>query len=460
MSKENLHNKFRKVDEELPEYLSWEKMEAGILSKKEALDKKDDPNNKFYILLIFLLFISGTTLLYFISNNSTKETTTALAKVKQNSAPSSIAEISKTKKTNSINTIIKEINAAKNEVSNSKNKINLNKNYYNKISGNPKKSSEIKQNFILPTKEKKELLREVNVPARTRKYTQKESVAATTNPSFSILNRLKVPAIKPLNYASNWAGFPSHKNDPEDNEDPKKSGKGFEISLTGGMTSWATRYSGSKLAAENSLAENEILSYGLAADLSWYFREKWKITSGIEYLSLESKLDYTYKKDSVLTRSHSVTSALTGNPLSVPNWSSNREAVATLRTKHFNKHQLISIPVLLTAQFKMPARRFGVELGAGIKYTFLSTSKGKTLRPLPKNSSGEFAPFPIGQSDFSFANKFYLLGNTSVFYQLNKNISIKFSSRISYALKDIHLSPEVKSNPILLYNNIGMDYRF
>lgn len=232
----------------------------------------------------------------------------------------------------------------------------------------------------------------------------------------------------------------------------------WEIGFAAGMSHRLPGHQGNTLAKTRRAAEKSITGWSGQLRASFNLSHKWQISTGLDYTQVETRLDYYGEKEISLTENRVTRvelNAVTGDTLSIKREDVTVTGIAWERVVHHNKYQYFSVPVLLSRKWGN-AGKFTFATGLGLKYHFLGTASGKTL--VETDTGIETALFDA--KDLNLSHNLSLLGSVSANYKLNGRWSIAMRAEVNKFLSDLDAQSEVRFSPTDFATTLGLNYHF
>ncbi len=234
----------------------------------------------------------------------------------------------------------------------------------------------------------------------------------------------------------------------------------WSLGLYSGATLWQLNAKGSTLGDEKAQFEKGIFSYGASAKIDYKLHSKWSLSTGLEWQSLQSKLDYYNEKDSIVTRNiltQQFVSPITGNPYSEVRQDVELVGIAWKEVIHYNNYQMLSIPVVINRHFHF-SNKWNASIGTGLQYGRLLKLEGRSLGY--KNVAEEITDIVDLQKDNFSKNQVAVLAQISLNYQINQYWSLTFSNRINQNLSNLNNTDTHTLRPSIMSNYLGLNYHF
>jgi len=486
MDKNNYKNFLRDKHNELPENLSWDKVEAGIQSRLGVLEASS--KNTFWkkirsLAVLFLGLLIGACLInqcYFNNPNPSDKSTeilpqnnTVITKKNiqdNNEIPSKEAkliqlkeqqksqqkEITSLAQTATIETAVSNKNIKIGEKTNESKltKTNLTQteieiNNYNSTYG---ANRVINNNSIINTTKSAPALNVTD-----KKEIGKGLNGAVSFKKESVLSKAFLPISSLLQSIPTENRFLSPTNAKAF---IKKDALGstWSIGLSSGVIFWNPSFEGQMIGQHKAQTEKALISHGSHFNVSLLLNDKWEISSGLSFAQRNSRLQFSGVKDTTVSVNRDVTlvNPNTGNAVGQQSMNLDASAQISRNVIHHNSYQQWSIPLYLSRNW-LSDRRFAIKTGAGIEYAFSGTAKGVTMNLL----QGETTVWPstILEDEYQVSNSLSVLGNVELQYQLNSKFSITSTIRGSRSLTNLDTRVGETFRPSSLYLSAGLNYR-
>jgi hypothetical protein len=202
--------------------------------------------------------------------------------------------------------------------------------------------------------------------------------------------------------------------------------------------------------------ENSELSFNAGILLSWHYKKKFAIQSGLiyndNYITIQPQTLYASADQSGDIGYKLVTSSGFGflKP-GISNPAALGDSLSTTSIQHHFKY--ISIPVLL--KYKIPFHRLDISAGLGFSLNMLTSSSVQT----ELESSTAIEKVIISHLQGTRFLHIGLLANAEIKYAVNPKWSVDFIPSISYALTPVNRSRVIQTHPFNMGLGIGMSYR-
>ena len=505
MDKNQFRDYFQDENNELPEYLSWDKMEEGILSKMESLEPPiNSTKPSSLIKRWFFLFIFASTLgvLYYMLiptelNNSNAAHTNAaiitsepITKDNLNVASTTNAE---QKTAGPQNTIDSYNLMRKSSLATSINNTNTS---FTQNHAEQEHSSIINENIFANKqsrftttnnsilKPEYQNLSNITTPFIENVKVEENKQNKGNNTSTTIINtNLTSEGVQQQKSTVNL--FTESKNEltllkrsskllnlpirdeaipityqEADEIKPVKTNSNWSVGIYSGVTYWSSQYKNTVFGNAKKDSETGLTGFGTEGIINYRINEKWSVSTGLAYHTYNNRFNYYSERDTnviidVVTERR--TNIISGQITEVTEMIES-PAVNWRRVVHYNQYKQIAIPLVFARNWKFK-NQFTASTGIGMNYTFSSNESGKALYAINQEQN-IFAPQIIQASDYNFRNSLSLLINLDVHYQLTQCIEIGLATQFNRFLSDIDNSPAANSNPIGLSSKIGLRYNF
>ncbi len=234
----------------------------------------------------------------------------------------------------------------------------------------------------------------------------------------------------------------------------------WSIGLAAGATNWSPNFKGGELADEKNRSEVGIISYGSDFSINYHFNDRWSLSSGLQYLSRESRFDHYSERDSIvqLEVTELEVNLISGELFRQRTKVEDFTAVNWTQVIHFNEYRTLSIPLMLSRKFGLIGDVY-LEIGAGVKYSIWSFSTGRTVE---HDLDGEMIPVvqDFDDSLYTFSHQFAALGNMHLAYQATKRVSLGLGIQADYSLNNLSLNADYTFKPSTFYGYFKTGYSF
>ena len=482
----------------LPQSMSWENVEQGIISKMENKREKSNLIKARYATYSIALLCIITTVLgiWYYSSKSHSAVNAENNSIMQNTNSNIIAE--KTEETNSSNnnldeniTIQKEdliLDHGINNSSNDKTKIyTLKENKLYNSSGNTEQVHNIirKEQFQNDHNNGTDGAVYSSDNNRTQLPTETQFTPNTSIPNVNQFSKTNREDISPIlstdkstqsNTIENvqylaGLGFYAFKISKDrldnmkafyDNQlgiKPVRKASNIAVILSSGINNSVPNFSGSDLAEVKNSTERGIISYQGGLHLQYNINPSWKLTAGLSYQSLETNFDYYNEKDVVVDAEAKIVdlNAINLDTLQISYTTVPTNAVAWESIQHYNKTTMLSIPIMLSRNWNL-SNKFQFDTGLGMQYNFGSSSNGKAII----SDQGETSTYLVQEYNSSFYNtnsSFHLLASTGINYSISDRVFVGTALQGSYGLSNLSSSSEYNYKLSNIQGNIRLGFR-
>lgn len=238
------------------------------------------------------------------------------------------------------------------------------------------------------------------------------------------------------------------------------SHKPFSVELAVGTNLFNPNFGGTELGDAKSTYNKAVIGLGAEFLLNYSWSDTWQISTGLNYQALENKLDYYNEKEFIENRNE--ISHIFVNSISKDSTFhySNRDVSITKweLVKHYNKNTIISIPILLNRTWNLK-KDLQFLTGLGMQYNLRSSSLGKAI----VSDQGEKSTYQIeeyGDNIYSIQSNMHALLNTSLHYAISDRVYLGLGLRGSLALKDWSTQIEYTARPLTMDARFKLGYRF
>ncbi len=241
---------------------------------------------------------------------------------------------------------------------------------------------------------------------------------------------------------------------------PKSISK-WQIALGAGITDWLPNFTGGELATIKNKNEKGILSYGTDLSISYSLNDAWSLSSGVQYMSNESRFTHYYEEDTTVQLTvvnevevNMISGELMRQRLSIEDF----PTINWHRVEHYNKYQSLSIPLLLSRTMAVRPK-VSLDVGLGIKYSVWSQSTGRTIE---ENNPGEaiLIVHPFESGHYKFNHQLSALGAINVFYALSDRWALGIGLQADYSITDVSLINSYSFKPSRMYSSLRAAYNF
>jgi len=238
------------------------------------------------------------------------------------------------------------------------------------------------------------------------------------------------------------------------------SPKPFSIEIAAGANLFTPNFGDSNLGDAKSSYNKLIPGLGAEVLFTYVINPKWQIAAGLNYQSLENKLDYYNEKEvrenkDVVTRIE--VNAISGDST---HHTANENVVTTHWQKvvHYNSNKMLSIPVLLNRNWNMH-KRFKFVTGVGLQYNLGAISSGKAIT----GDDGELSSYKIEDYTngfYSIQSSINFLLSTGVNYELTDRSYLGVDLRGSLGMNDWSTQEEYSAKVMIFDSRFKVGYRF
>lgn len=465
-------------NENLPESLNWDNMEGGILSKMQDLDAVAEPKKdrrKLFLLLLLGGFVASVLVAVYLNITDNTINATQLANVTKQKEELQKVNTERLDNTERIINIDKTA-TVQNDKLHSNNDTALNNDVPSEISRTDiltenRISADYTTTTNIPTETNAHI--PVNTPQQilfNSDFTQQEELTAyekkakkmeladLQTPSFiTSIESLQLPSsLKSISLASTIPPINFDKTTKQNRADTK-----WSFGVYAGFTNWKPAYTGNQLAQIKSSTESGIISYGARALLNCHLNEKWQISTGLEFMQRESRLEFSGERDTFLVQSLVTDieiNAYTGEKISERVSDVTIPATIWENVQHYNKYQTWSIPVLISRNWLFH-EKFQLTTGIGVRYSFVAKEIGRSLKTA--NLQGDaFKSEAITDGVFTYQNSLGLLGSVGVQHRLNNKLGLSLSTELNWSATDTYADKNVISKPLGMWTSVGFQFYF
>lgn len=258
----------------------------------------------------------------------------------------------------------------------------------------------------------------------------------------------------------------SVQKETEENALPATSPSGAEIeplpmrslaspkrfALTGGLSVWSMGYGADK--PERHPYERTLPSYHAQLNYTHTFKRNYIVLIGLQFQQLESRFDWSESLDDYkITLTDTIlqiqTNALTGQQ-SVIRGDVELDATATRIIRHYNRTQLVQIPVALGKTWTIK-RRWQADVLIGGALTVYSSNTGRTFY------QGEIQYYDEGPAEF-LENQWKVHGLIMgrMTYHISPYLGVTTGIQLQKSLSNWSTEQNIQMHPNVLNWEIGM----
>jgi len=224
------------------------------------------------------------------------------------------------------------------------------------------------------------------------------------------------------------------------------------LALSGGLSVWSMGYGANK--PERHPYERTLPSYHAQLNYTHTFKRNYIVLIGLQFQQLESRFDWSiplddYKVTLTDTILQIQTNALTGQQ-SIIRGDVELDATATRIIRHYNRTQLVQIPVALGKTWTI-RRRWQADLLIGGALTVYSNNRGRTLY------QGEIQYYDEGAADF-LENQWKVHGLIMgrITYHISPFLGITSGIQFQKSLSNWSTEQNIQMRPNVLNWELGM----
>lgn len=241
----------------------------------------------------------------------------------------------------------------------------------------------------------------------------------------------------------------------------KRNSLAWKMDLWGGVNTTKLKYkseNSSDLAALLEQGKKKELALSFGANAALVLKDRWLISSGIEYHQLMVKFEYEDKKNILVPKENQLLTvwldALTNDTLNTSYGDTTVDAVATREIVNYNKYHKFSIPFEIGFQQKTGKVTYGILTGAVLSFNVFQT--GKTL-----NKGAEITSFDQNSSTRTF-KKFDMGFRVSPFiaYHLSEKMTFNIRPQFNWQFNSSFDDTDIKITAQQLNLNFGIGYYF
>ncbi len=474
MDNRSRYKKILREETHLPENLSWEDMNGGIIKRMKQLDNADKPKRRLPILLLFLLSGVGIAALVFQNRNSIDVEDSIVPSIVNEQNTVSNESHSRASRTDAISEGVhkpkKEIkNQTASQVASTTDPTLL-------ATEIPKKPSRKKVKKLLSFVP--QVAEETSNPLRNTDSVH-ETLTRDSNASSGNLGLLPQPVKNSSDtlrvaYLARTASLLSWQERPERLISPRFLSKRTEqpnakrasekashsILLAGGAHHWLLRHNGNSLAEAKSAHEKGVLGYGAKLQYQYHINNKWGIITGLRYQEKVTRFEYEATLDTIVHQDVTQVLVNTISGAFMSQRTSNKPFAAQLweNVIHYNIYRSVSIPLLVNRKFQL-SRRSRFSIAVGPELNIIGTAKGRTLRHY-QNNEFLFRSKYIKSTDHKISGVWSGLSSAAYHYQLSKGFDWTTGLDFQVSLTDLDSH---EANVLRTYNVFaftGIRYRF
>ncbi len=266
-----------------------------------------------------------------------------------------------------------------------------------------------------------------------------------------------------------WQNNSSHNLTPTDpilaeysnskDKDSKRANK-WNIGIFGGINTFTPTYKSNtynNLVRLKEQTEKGILGTNFGMNVSYLFKNKWVVQSGLEYHQLQSKFEYrSIRNIDILLENQVVTIweyPASGNEI-VAFGDTTVSAVETRNVRHYNKIHKFSIPIEVGWQTQKSKWMLGIT--GGINFNFITAQSGRML-----NKNEEIIDFDNNTSA-KYLNAFNIGYRISPYvgYQLSDKFRLNFQPRLTAFTHKNFDGSDIKIEHQQIELNLGAVYQW
>ncbi len=197
-------------------------------------------------------------------------------------------------------------------------------------------------------------------------------------------------------------------------EPAKNNYKRWNIMIYASANQWSNAYQNQDTGERLNQDERPLPSFELGLSAGYNLNRKWKLSTGLSYRRLESRLDFSEAWDTIVVREFVdvvINNFVNGDIVTDSLYKeAELETVATRQVIHHNSYTQYSIPISIERQWTFDKGWSGY-LGTGLRYNFLRSGNGRTLNI----SNSDNRQFDVVDIDGSiFRHSFEILGSAGI----------------------------------------------
>jgi len=461
-----IHNKLRQ-DSFLPEELSWENMEEGIISRIDKSDKKDD--GVAYYLYLYVLIIAAALII-------------GGYKIYQSQNPVIVAE-SNSEKASYHDEQSKLNQADKTTLQRTNSRLNVDQTNTSQYQDKGVVVSNMKQRELIDNESNIDSKKPfthgsspttINLQLEYNK-TYNTPIEKTSISSTDVLNAFiggkdNLPKhaqldVTPLFYIKSNPLTIEQENisitilpvviDPIVYKyDKHDFGSAIEISAIGNLI--IPNYIGSETATTKNEVDNGVINYGSSINYIKSLNDKWYINTGLSYQVYSTKFDYSNTEVSSLNV-NVMSSNIFTNELTQFTQSLSDRGTITRTVLNYNEYNILSIPISINRYWR--SKNTIMSIGTGMRYNLAYATEGKTLGQF---NLGESELIEFGAQDYYDAGgSFDALLDLSLRYNLTQSFYVGTGLSSAISLSNWTVNSSYTTRPVLLHASIkfGLIFR-
>ena len=237
---------------------------------------------------------------------------------------------------------------------------------------------------------------------------------------------------------------------------PTKSSR-LALELGVGTNLLYFKNNGSDLSALRQGSEHRVFGTSSNLTIRYLLNDNWSISSGIQYHSLVSKLDYYNKWDTIVDATKRIIEINSLNGESTDYFKETQvETFAYDSVLHYNSVRVFSVPLLVTKSWAS-YKGLRLETNIGLNYGIATTSDGKTI---DRSANGEKGYSVRSLSSKEYKSRTNLLAGIGLSYPLGKRLYLSGTLSGSYGLNTwTNTSSIESSHPFILNAGLNLGYR-
>ncbi|MEM9931686.1 MAG: hypothetical protein AAF840_17905, partial [Bacteroidota bacterium] len=247
---------------------------------------------------------------------------------------------------------------------------------------------------------------------------------------------------------------------PPPSEIVRRLSSPWSIGLAGGGTHWRPGFEVTGAPDGLEVSETGLLSFGLEAGLHYQLNDKWRLSTGVQYLEHVSRFDYTYARDTSATEmvTFRLINAISGEEMGLDSTEVTATGTITRQLVDYNTYRQWVLPVMVARQWTLHDR-LGLSLGLGVQYTLSATVTGRTLQA-DASMVDAFQPITLGAEQVNYAGTLAIMGDLGLEYQLSDKLGLSLATQFSRATQNTQAQLGLRSVPGMTFTRLGLRYNF